>query len=165
MTQPNISSKEDQEITSTEQQVLDFLHRNIPITKALGVQVLAASARESVLAAPLAANVNHYDTVFGGSASTLAILAAWTVIYVRLRESGGDARLVIQKTTMDYQRSITADFTANASLSDEGKWDNFLKTLRRRGKARISADATLLCQGDRVAEFQGHFVAIQVGKE
>lgn len=142
--------------------MLEFLHQKIPITRALGVQVVSANSGEAVLSAPLEANVNHYDTVFGGSASTLGILAAWTVIHVRLQEYGAETRLVIQKNTMEYRKPITADFTAIGRLTDESKWANFLKTLDRKGKAKVSANSTLLCQGNQVAKFQGDFGAIKL---
>ena len=142
--------------------MLEFLHRNIPITQVLGVQVENAGTSEAVLSAPLEANVNHYDTVFGGSASSLAILAAWTVIHVRLQDYEGNTRLIIQKSTMEYQKPITADFTAIGRLSDVTKWPGFTKTLDRRGRARISANSILLCQGTQVARFQGDFVTFRL---
>jgi thioesterase domain-containing protein len=142
--------------------VLEFLNQNIPITRVLGVQVESAGTGEAILSAPLEANVNHYDTVFGGSASSLAILAAWTVIHVRLQECEAKTRLIIQKSTMEYQKPITADFTAIGRLSDVTKWPVFVKTLDRRGRARISANSILLCQGTQVARFQGDFVAFKL---
>lgn len=142
--------------------MLEFLHQNIPITQVLGVEVVSARAGEAILSAPLEANVNHYDTVFGGSASSLAILAAWSVIHVRLQEYQTDTRLIIQKSTMEYQKPITADFTAIGRLSDVTKWPGFVKTLDRRGRARISANSILLCQDTQVARFQGDFVAMRL---
>jgi len=41
-----------------------------------------------LLTAPLAANINHRATVFGGSASAVAILAAWTYLYFVLKGTG-----------------------------------------------------------------------------
>jgi thioesterase domain-containing protein len=55
----------------------DYLHVHIPLSAAMQVAVVAVDASGVTLAAPLAPNINHRDTVFGGSASAVAILAAW----------------------------------------------------------------------------------------
>ena len=41
-----------------------------------------------VIEAPLAPNINHRKTVFGGSASALGILAAWSLVHLRLAGTG-----------------------------------------------------------------------------
>jgi thioesterase domain-containing protein len=77
-----------------------YLHKHIPLSKAMGVVVVSANAETAVLQASLAPNINHRETVFGGSASALAILAVWSLLHTRLRGSGIEARLVIQRNTM-----------------------------------------------------------------
>ena len=48
----------------------------MPLSQAMQVTVVEASFQQVVLTAPLAPNINHRETVFGGSASAVAILAA-----------------------------------------------------------------------------------------
>jgi thioesterase domain-containing protein len=62
-----------------------YLHERIPLSRAMEVAVREAGSDGVVLYAPLAPNINHRDTVFGGSASAVAILAAWSALYVRMR--------------------------------------------------------------------------------
>lgn len=38
----------------------------------------------------LEANINHRDSVFGGSASSIAIIAAWSHLHMRIRAEGLD---------------------------------------------------------------------------
>jgi thioesterase domain-containing protein len=52
------------------------LDDHIAISAAMGVRVLGCDATGVRLEAPLAANINHRATVFGVSASAVAILAA-----------------------------------------------------------------------------------------
>jgi hypothetical protein len=85
------------------------------------------------LAAPLAPNINHRDTVFGGSAAALATLAAWTLLHARLTAAGLPSRLVIQRNTMDYDAPIPDDFTAEAALKVPAQWNRFATMLERRG--------------------------------
>jgi thioesterase domain-containing protein len=54
-----------------------YLHEHIPLSHAMRVGVVTVDAGTVVLRAPLEPNINHRETVFGGSASALAILAAW----------------------------------------------------------------------------------------
>ena len=49
-----------------------FLHEKIPLSAAMDVSVVSASASEVVLEAPLDPNINVHGTMFGGSVSTLA---------------------------------------------------------------------------------------------
>ena len=64
------------------------LHCHIPISPAMGVRVLVCDNTAVTLAAPLAPNINHRATVFGGSASAVAILTAWTWLHFVLRDAG-----------------------------------------------------------------------------
>jgi len=136
-----------------------YLHEHIPLSRAMQVSVLAASVEEVLLAAPLAPNINHRETVFGGSASAVCILAAWSLVQVRLRASETAARLVIQRNLMEYLLPVHGDFTARARVEDEAPWRHFHKVLERRGKARIAVAATQEREGVIAGRLAGTFVA------
>jgi thioesterase domain-containing protein len=138
-----------------------YLHERIPLTRAMAVSVLSVDENAVVLQAPLAPNTNQRDTVFGGSASALAILAAWSLLHVRLRAEGIDNRLVIQRNTMDYERPITGAFTARSRFEDPERWRRFTQMLARKGKARVTVPAVLEQAGAVVARLSGEFVAIR----
>jgi thioesterase domain-containing protein len=137
-----------------------YLHEHIPLSKAMAVGVMSLDTHSATLRAPLGPNINHRDTVFGGSASALAILAAWSLLHVRLRSQGVSSRLVIQRNTIDYDHPILGDFTARASLEQSERWAPFISTLVRRGKARIAVVSLLEYGGQTVGRFAGQFVAL-----
>jgi thioesterase domain-containing protein len=137
-----------------------YLRRHIPLSKAMQVSVVEASDDAVAIAAPLAPNINHRDTVFGGSASAVAILAAWALLYLRLQRAGITTRLVIQRNEMNYDLPVTGAFVARSSLRAPGEWPRFITLLARRGRARISVCATLEQDGRAVARFTGDFVAL-----
>lgn len=141
-------------------EVAAYLRDHIPVSAAMGVDVLECSAARVRLTAPLAPNLNHRATVFGGSASAVAILAAWTWLHFALRDAGLDGRVVIQRNTMDYVAPIDADFTAECPGLDPADFEKFLRTLRRHGKARTSLTARLLLGRRVAAEFAGDYVAV-----
>jgi thioesterase domain-containing protein len=138
-----------------------YLHRSIPLTEAMGVSVIGADEHSITLRAPLAPNINHRQTVFGGSASAVAMLAAWSLLYTRLVAAGIDARLVIRRNTMEYEAPISGDFEARSSVAASLDWDSFVTLLERKGKARIGASAAIRQEGRVVARFAGEFVALQ----
>lgn len=106
-------------------EVEKYLHEHIPLSKDMKVMVVSVDADAVVLQAPLEPNINHRETVFGGSASALAILAAWSLLYVRLREDGVEARLVIQRNTMEYHKPIFGEFSAKSSIEQAETWPRF----------------------------------------
>ncbi len=137
-----------------------YLHEQIPLSAAMGVRVRMAGPERVQLAAPLAPNVNHNETVFGGSAAALATLSAWTLLHVRLARAELHARLVIQRSTMEYERPVPGDFEAVCRFSDEFAWERFRATLVRRGRARLTLAAHLVYDAQRMATFEGDFVAL-----
>jgi thioesterase domain-containing protein len=139
-----------------------YLHVRIPLSAAMGVRVASASAQRVELRAPLAPNVNHRETVFGGSAAAVATLAAWSLLHVRMRASHPQARLVIQRNTMLYEQPITGDFVAVCDGTDATQWRRFEAILERHGRARITLAATLFQESLRVGRFEGDFAAIDV---
>lgn len=124
------------------------------------VAVRCVSSECVVLAAPLAPNVNHRGTVFGGSACALGTLAAWSLLYCRLYGRSPATSLVLQRNTMVYERPMAGEFSARASLSPGADWLVFLRTLERRGKARISVSARLLSGEQDAGHYVGEFVAL-----
>lgn len=144
-----------------EFEIEQYLHGHIPLSRAMGIRVRLATPGRVELAAPLAPNINHHETVFGGSASAAATLSAWTLVHVGLMHAGVEAATVIQRNAMSYEEPIHGDFMAVCTLIDDTAWQRFLKTLDRRGRARITMNAHLLFEGRQAASFEGDFVAIR----
>ena len=141
-------------------QLEEYLHERIPLSSAMAVEVRAATADGVELYAPLAPNINHRDTVFGGSASAVAILAAWSALLVRMRAEGLEARIVIRRNTMSYERPITTGFTATAAPPVGDAWDKLVATVERGRPARVNVHAQLYCEGQVVGELDGEFAVL-----
>jgi thioesterase domain-containing protein len=142
------------------QELEKYLYEHIPLSRAMQISVLEIGEQSVVLGAPLAPNINHRETAFGGSVSALAILSAWSLLYTRLAQNRLSARLVIQRNSMDYLLPIHGDFTARSSLIQPDQWSQFVRILTRKGKARLSVSAVLEHAGDVVGRFSGDFVAL-----
>jgi thioesterase domain-containing protein len=146
-----------------EQEIEQYLHRHIPLSAAMGVRVRVATPERVELAAPLAPNINHHETLFGGSGTAIATLSAWTLVNLRLREAKVRAQLVIQRNAMSYAAPIQGDFTALCEQPEESAWQRFLTMIERRGRGRITMTARLLYLSRLAASFEGDFVAFRDG--
>jgi len=137
-----------------------YLHMHIPLSEAMGVTVLAASADGVTLAAPLGPNINHRHILFGGSASAVVILAAWTLVHVRLQAIGIKGRIVIHSNRMRYDRPVDGDFVARAYPPDDAVWRRAIATLKRRRMARLIVHAELESAGVLACGFEGEFAIL-----
>lgn len=137
-----------------------YLHDRIPLSRAMGVRVLSAAPQGVVLEAPLAPNINHRDTVFGGSAAAVATLAAWSLVQVGLRAEGQAGRIVIRRSRMDFERPIAAAFRAVAAPPAAAEWGRLLSALRRGRMGRIEVEARLECAGEHAGALVGEFAVM-----
>lgn len=147
----------------TDDDLQAYLHQHIPLSRAMEVSVLESSLARVVLSAPLAPNINHRETVFGGSASAVAILAAWSMLHLRLSAHGLGSRLVIQRNTMAYGLPIDGTFTAVAEAPSEAAWRAFVRVYERKGLGRIEQASVLMYHGQPAGKLTGEFVAFRQG--
>lgn len=140
-------------------EVEKYLHEHIPITESMGVEVQSAGPDGVILSAPFKKNFNHQKTIFGGSLHSLATLACWTYLYLRLKGQG--LELVIQKSEIDYISPVIGDFTAECLPPSEGEWNQFVKSLEKKGKGRLHLSAKITENGMLAVIFHGIFVALK----
>ena len=124
-------------VMTPEEALRHYLHQHIPLSAAMQVSVERRTNDNVVLTAPLQPNINHRDSVFGGSASALAILAAWSLVNTRLSTCRGARPAGDPAQQRGIHTPILGAFSASATLQQPERWDLFLKTLDRRGRARI----------------------------
>ncbi|WP_029236016.1 YiiD C-terminal domain-containing protein [Vibrio coralliilyticus] len=140
-----------------EHELESYLHAQIPASKALKMGVTSCSQQKVELSAPLEPNINHKNTAFGGSLSVIAILAGWSLVYMRL--NGVHNEIVIQESAMTYLKPAHGPFTATSFYKDSTDWSTFHRAFARRGRGRINVSSDILCGDEVVATFQGTYVA------
>lgn len=134
-----------------------YLHEQIPASQRLEIGVTSCSEAAVELIAPLLPNINHKNTVFGGSLSVIAILAGWSLVYMRLK--GIRNEIVIQESSMSYLKAANGEFCAKSNYQPSVQWDKFSRTFQQKGKGRIQVASQIFCCGELVATFQGTYVA------
>ncbi|AVF05485.1 MULTISPECIES: YiiD C-terminal domain-containing protein [Devosia] len=147
----------------TQSALAAYLHSHMPLSRAMAVSVVSANAMEVVLEAPLAPNLNMHGTMFGGSIANLALLAAWSVMHLRLEADQFAGQLVVSRSETDYLRPVSGPARALARL-DGLDWDGFSRQLNRHGKARLTVTAEVLSDDQIAARLVGTFAAIAGGE-
>lgn len=144
-----------------EKQIEEYLYTHIPVAMAMGIKVEEASPQRVILTAPLDVNINHKQTVFGGSLHAVATLACWSLLYINLRlVRKDDVQIVIASSNVDYLAPIDADFRVECCVPNEAIWERFIKMLESKGKARIQLSSTIVHKGRLAVDYRGMFVAI-----
>jgi thioesterase domain-containing protein len=137
------------------------LHQDIPLTREMGVEVISWQDHQLRLHLPLAQNINHKSTLFGGSLYCGAVLAGWGWLYLRLKEAGiDDGHIVIQDGQIQYPLPVKRDGVAICDAPDDASWDKFLKMYQRRGMARLALKTRIVAEGsdEPAVEFVGQYV-------
>ena len=146
-------------MTSHLQALRATLRSQMPVTRHLGIEVAGRRGGDLVLRAPLAANLNHTCTAFAGSLNAAATLAGWGTIWLLLIEHAIAGRVVIQDSSVHYERPVTTDFEARCAAPDEGAVTRLLDSLRRRGRGRIELAVTIANRLGVAVQFRGRYVA------
>lgn len=138
-----------------------ILHHDIPLTREMGLTVLDWQNQQLRLQLPLAANVNHKSTMFGGSLYCGAVLAGWGWLHLRLREAGiEDGHIVIQEGQINYPLPVTGDAIALCDTPDATVWKKFLAMYQRYGRARLTLQTRIVNAGsdESAVTFSGQYV-------
>jgi len=134
-----------------------YLNQQIPASESLQIGVNNCSRDKVELLVPLQPNINHKNTAFGGSISVAAILSAWSLIYLNIRDSKNE--IVIQNSEMSYIQPIHSDFESVSIFCEPKQWERFHKSFNKKGKGRITVSSKIYCNGCLAAKFSGTFVA------
>ncbi|MGH8291950.1 MAG: YiiD C-terminal domain-containing protein [Gammaproteobacteria bacterium] len=135
-----------------------YLHAHIPLLRHMQARVDTCNADGLTLSAPLAINLNHEGTAFGGSLASLAMLACWGLVWLLL-EPGPAAHIVVAESHMQFLRPVTDTLIAHCALPQAAARQTFLATLKRRNRARLELQAEILQAHMVCANFSGCFAA------
>ena len=151
--------KPDQRLRETEQ----FLHEQIPLTRAMRVGVESYDAGQLTLTAPLAPNHNHLGTAFGGSLAALAMLAGYALLWLELGDR--EAHLVVRESTIRFLRPVRATIRATCRSPNEAEMAAFKAEFAANAKARIRLEVVIEEESQTAVEFAGTYVGRRAAAE
>ncbi len=134
----------------------EYFHQQIPITRAMGVRVVAHDGSGFVIEAPVALNSNHLRTAFGGSINAVATLAAYGLLWLELNEPA--AHVVVAESSIRFLRPVRETIRATCPRPDREVWQAFRVRLAEKGRAHIILRVNVAEEGPAAAAFEGTFV-------
>lgn len=134
-----------------------YLYAKIPLAAFMQVRVASVSPEQVELTAPLEPNVNVHGTLFGGSAASLALLAAWALAHLRAEAAALRAPLVVRSHHMTYSRPVTDGVKVVASFAKLGDWQAFVEQVGSRGRGRINVSVAVESAGELCAQLSAEF--------
>ena len=137
----------------------EFDH-SIPLTRAMGIQVINYDDKQLELSAPLAPNINDKGTAFGGSISSILTLAAWGVVWLACARQQIRADVVIHKGDITFLKPVVGDLYAVCQIPPAAEMTGFFKRLNSKGRARIALRSELLVEGDIMTQFDCQYAAL-----
>ncbi|WP_144897476.1 YiiD C-terminal domain-containing protein [Luteimonas cucumeris] len=150
--------------TDTALAKLDAYYQAMPPVAAMHLRIAHYDGERLRLQAPLAHHVNDKGCAFGGSMNSLMTLASWGLVSMRLEAAGLHSDVYVADNQVRYLAPLFADLEAEAELSTEASWDDFIASLRARGRARTHVEARVpLPDGGVAATFRARFVAFAKG--
>ena len=135
----------------------EFLHEQIPITRAMGLRVAGNEGDEFAVEAPVALNSNHLRTAFGGSINAVATLAAYGFLWLELNEAA--AHVVVAESSIRFLRPVREMIRAVCLPPSAEELAAFRAEFAAKRKARIELRVNVVERGFNTAEFKGTFVA------
>ncbi len=139
----------------------EYLYEQIPSIRKMGFQVVSYEDGPVTLSASLEDNFNHEMQAFGGSISSLLIMACWSQVYKIMQEAGEKCKILIQQSHIDFFNTIQSDFEAICQPPTDELIEDFLNSFRRFGKARINLGSSIYAEDKLASGFKGMFVALR----
>ena len=124
----------------------------------MGLRVVDYDGSCLTLSAPLSNNINHQLSAFGGSQFSVAALAGWGLLELKMCELGVEADIVIAGGNVRYRAPVFEDFTCRCELP--GSWQAFVDRFSSRGKASVELTPTVYVQNVAAMELGGTYVVI-----
>jgi thioesterase domain-containing protein len=134
-----------------------FVHEQIPITRAMGLRVVANDESGFTVEAPVALNSNHLRTAFGGSINAVATLAAYGFLWMELNDAA--AHVVVAESSIRFLRPVRETIRATCLRPDANSLTTFRDQFSEKRKARMNLRVNVIEAGEIAAEFEGRFVA------
>jgi thioesterase domain-containing protein len=143
---------------SLTERIQKIWHDKIPLTRQMGVSIASLDEDGLRLTAPLAPNVNHMGTGFGGSLASVATLTGWGLTQV-LSSHIEDVHVVVRESRLKYRATVTEDFETFCAFPAPEVIDAFRAQIDRRNRARLQLQVQLTAGGRSCLELDGDFAA------
>ncbi len=147
------------------QALVAYLRENVPLCREIDIQAGEVNAHWLELGAPLEPNLNDKLTAFGGSLATICTLSGWCVTSMLCRTIDQKIDIAVIDSHIQYQLPVRSNpFFARADFPEPARQQDFLQSLKKHSRAKISIRAQVF-QGEQIAvRFEGQYYARLITK-
>lgn len=146
---------------TTELEQLHAHYQSMPPVALMQLSIAGYDGRRLQLHAPLSVHVNDKGCAFGGSLASMMTLASWGVVALLVERAGLHADIFVADSQIRYLAPLFDDLDVTAEPAPDSDPDEFIATLRSRGRARMGLVAQTRLPGGKVAtDFTARYVAI-----
>lgn len=133
-----------------------LIKEQMPLAKAMDVRVVRLDENHVELTCPLAPNHNHLGSAFGGSLSTLMILAAYCRLFYMIDDTG---HVLLKSSSYEFFTPVHEELKAVCQSPSLEAREAFLNAYRKKGRARLTLTSEILLKdGTIAARMIGEFV-------
>lgn len=137
----------------------DTLHKEVPLTRDMGVRVEAHDGRELVFSADLAPNINIHGTAFGGSLYSICAVVCWGMLHLKFDEAGIEGHSVLGDARISYRRPVKSHIVARCQLPSDGSFETFIEAVKIGDRARFELVAEIYTNDKPAVTFTGSYSA------
>ncbi|MBD5781819.1 YiiD C-terminal domain-containing protein [Pelagicoccus sp. NFK12] len=126
--------------------VEEFLHTRVPLSKAINCQVVEATDKALKLSAPKFVNTVTDDGFSDTSVLNLCNLASWAFLQISLQRLNYKPFTSLTQANLSKNREIdsnSGNIYATCTLPGDKEWQQFLRMLSRKARAKVSLVTTL----------------------
>ncbi|UUV17404.1 thioesterase domain-containing protein [Fusobacteria bacterium ZRK30] len=140
-----------------------YIIENIPIVKEMGFVIENIGNNEVVVSGEYKKHINHTNSVFGGSISSVMTLAGWGRVRILIEDIDNNAVILIKSNSTDFIKPVVEDYVVITEPLLEKDIAKLKKVYNKFGKGRIIVNAVLKHKNscEVLAKFTGEFVAIK----
>lgn len=140
----------------------EYIEQHIPITKSLNFEIKEIQNANVKIACFYKDHINHKNSVFGGSISSLMTLTGWAKVKIIMESIDSRAEIVIQEGNSKFLKPVLNDFEAISISIDEKVLEKCTKMYKKFGRSRIKIKIILkeIGKEEILSEFEGLYVVI-----
>ena len=135
------------------QQLQTIWHEQIPLSKAMQMQITDFDGDVLTTQASLEPNVNVHGTAFAGSLYAIQALTGWGMMHLQLKLNALDASIVIASGQINYAKPVGEDIAVRCSFGEH--LAELGETQKHRQRAVPANCGVLLADGSPAGEFSG----------
>lgn len=145
-------------ITTLCDELTTTWYKEIPLSKAMAVELVSFENDVLTVAADLEPNINLHGTGFAGSLYAINALCGWSMVHLQLKLRELEGSIVLADGRINYARPARERIVA---VCDFGEQVGALDTLAATGKSRFTLTSTIASGGKPAATFEGDYAVLR----